>query len=135
MKFLTKNSIIADHWSKDFHGGWYAESLHLNIGESWPRNYIAYVIEGAKHAANNLSLKILVNDTERSNDAEVQLRVLAINLLDKADVRVFEENDIDLVLANSGQIEKLGYRISSSYNEWKIGDTTQYEREFTLVKL
>ncbi len=131
--FMQAFELETRDYHQGYQGRWFAETNLKPIGKGFPRNNIAYYIEGQAGCAEQLKLKLNVNSPDDEEEARALFAQAALYLLLKAshsaptkrvERKIEALGDFDLASAP--------HTISLKKDDWSRGTRPEYDLVFKI---
>lgn len=130
--FLREEGLVTDDYHRSF-DEWFANSPYQEIGDGFPKDNVAYYVEGDEHAATQLKLVLNINNPTDPTASEERFRELAITLSKKALGDDAIEKDVGSLLSQDHATLQIGQKeVRLSREDWSGGIRGGYERKFVI---
>lgn len=131
--FMQAFELETRDYHEDYEGGWFAESSLRPLGTGFPRNNIAYYIEGEANCAKQLKLKLNINAPDDDSEARALFSEAALYLLLKASqsepTKRIERRIRGLV---DFEFTSAAQTISLKKDDWSHGTRPEYDLVFKV---
>lgn len=134
MQFLADYGVETGHYHHSFDDEWFASSSMREIGGGLnPPNNLAYYVDGTKHAATALKVKLNVNNPDEAGEAEDMFIVHAMHLLEQAiSLDAVERFKMRIATLETFEAEIPHGRISLSREDFVGSIKDGYSRRFEI---
>lgn len=131
--FMRTFELETRDYHQGYEGVWFAETNLKPLGTGYPRNNIAYYIEGEASCAKQLKLKLNVNAPANESEARALFAQAALYLLLKAsqtEPTQWIEQKIEAL--EDFEIASIPHKISLKREAWSQGTRSEYDLVFKI---
>jgi len=131
--FMQELEFETHDYHKGYEGNWFAESNLKPLGTGYPRNNIAYYVEGEATCAKQLKLKLNVNAPEDDGNAQELFSQASLYLLLKAsESPPTKRIERKVEALQDFEIDRGPHIVSLKRDDWSRGTRPEYDLVFKI---
>ncbi|ABC62847.1 hypothetical protein [Erythrobacter litoralis] len=131
--FMRTFELETRDYHQRYEGNWFAETELKPIGSGFPRNNVAYYIEGEANCAKQLRLKLNVNAPDDDGEARALFAQAALYLLLKASQSAPTKRiERKIEALEDFEIASTTHTISLEKDDWSRGTRPEYDLVFKI---
>lgn len=131
--FMKEFELKTRDYHEGFEGDWFAESNMKQIGHGWPKNNLAYYVDGTAECAKQLKIKLNVNDPENDTEARTLLSAAILSLIEKAGAQSLSPFIVKKIERLEDFKRSLApHTLSLKKDDWSGGMLPGYDLIFTI---